>query len=217
MARQYVGLVDCNNFFVSCERLFRPDLARRPVLVLSSNDGCVISRSQEVKDRGIPMGVPYYQIKDKIMEERIAVFSSNFTLYRDLSQRVFSIIKKEVDRFEPYSIDEGFFTVSLSEAERLGEHLKDKVSRAVGIPVSIGMAPSKTIAKLATSVAKKTSGVTVWSLPMWEEQAPQVLVGELWGVGRQRTKALQAAQLLTAADIMHADTAFLKRRFGIEG
>ena len=104
-----IALLDCNNFFVSCERLFRPDLLKKPVLVLSGNDGCVVARSKEVKDMGIPMGVPYFQIKDIIKDNKIAVFSSNFTLYQDISRRVFEIIKGEIGDIEQYSIDECFF------------------------------------------------------------------------------------------------------------
>ncbi|MFM2423981.1 MAG: hypothetical protein RLZZ70_370, partial [Candidatus Parcubacteria bacterium] len=144
---QYVGLIDCNNFFVSCERLFRPDLRAVPVLVLSSNDGCVVARSREIKDMGIPMGVPYFQIKDILKDTGTVCFSSHFALYRDISSRVFSVVREQFSRVEQYSIDEAFFTFeadSLPEAERLLTTLKALVEQRIGIPVTVGAAASKT-------------------------------------------------------------------------
>src|SRR6056297_2417707 len=111
MQKQHIGLIDCNNFFVSCERLFRPDLERVPVVVLSSNDGCVVARSQEIKDMGIPMGVPYFQIKDTLQQAKAMVFSGHIALYRDISRRVFEVVRREVDTMEQYSVDEAFFCV----------------------------------------------------------------------------------------------------------
>jgi DNA polymerase V len=213
----YVGLIDCNNFFVSCERLFRPDLRTRPVLVLSSNDGCVVARSQEVKDMGIPMGVPYFQIKDIIKDNRITVFSSNFTLYRDISRRIFSVVRDICPTFEQYSIDEGFFLVSASEAEALGWRIKDSVARTLGMPVSVGLAASKTLAKYASARAKSSRGVAVVSMSEWVACAPSVGLGALWGVGPGRLRAFTEAGLCSAADLMAADTTLVRRRFGVEG
>lgn len=217
MKKQQVGLVDCNNFFVSCERLFRPDLAKRPVLVLSSNDGCVVARSQEVKDIGIPMGVPYFQIKDIIKDKGVAVFSSNFTLYRDLSQRVFSIVKAECKDFEQYSIDEAFFHAPPGDEENFARYLKDKIGREVGMPVSVGVGSSKTLAKLASRMAKKQGGVYVLAPSFWTKHAYGVRLGELWGVGSGRVRAFTAAGLSTAADVMVTDPASMATLFGVEG
>lgn len=217
MKKTLVGLVDCNNFFVSSERLFRPDLAKRPVLVLSSNDGCVVARSQEVKDIGIPMGVPYFQIKDIIKDKAIAVFSSNFTLYRDLSQRVFSIVKNECKDFEQYSIDEAFFHVESSQADDFARHLRDKIAREVGMPVSVGIAASKTLAKFSSRLAKKQQGVCVLPQSGWSTLAPSVRLGDLWGVGGGRVRSFAAAQLVTASDLMGADGARIVQLFGVEG
>lgn len=212
-----VGLVDGNNFFVSCERLFRPDLQHKPVVVLSSNDGCVVARSQEVKDMGIPMGVPYFQIKDIIKDKQVTVFSSNFTLYRDLSRRVFSVVRNICKTFEQYSIDEGFFLVPAAEAEAVGWQIKDTIARTLGMPVSVGLAPSKTLAKYAGTLAKRGRGVCFLSSADWAVCAPTVGLGDVWGVGAQRLRAFTDAGLQTAADLMVADSALVCRRFGVEG
>lgn len=213
----YIGLVDCNNFFVSCERLFRPDLQRRPVLVLSSNDGCVVARSQEVKDMGIPMGVPLFQIKDIVKDKQITLFSSNFTLYRDISRRVFSVVRGICPEFEQYSIDEGFFVVPRAQAERVGSLIRDTVARTLGMPVSVGLAPSKTLAKHASKLAKRAGGVQVLTVPIWQTRADSVGLGELWGVGSRRAQAFAAADLSTAIDLISADPGLVRRRFGVEG
>lgn len=212
-----VGLVDCNNFFVSCERLFRPDLRKRPVVVLSSNDGCVVARSQEVKDIGIPMGVPYFQIKDTIKDNAITVFSSNFTLYRDISRRVFSTVRDICPAFEQYSIDEGFFLVREVDAESVAWNIKDTVARTLGMPVSVGLAASKTLAKYASVQAKRGPGVYLMSDVEWGVRAPRVELGELWGVGPQRRHAFADAGITTAGELLSADLALVRRRFGVEG
>ncbi len=212
-----IGLVDCNNFFVSCERLFRPDLQQKPVIVLSSNDGCVVARSQEVKDMGIPMGVPYFQIKDIVKDKQIAIFSSNFNLYRDISRRVFSVVREICQTFEQYSIDEGFFRVPAPAAEAMGWQIKDRVARTVGMPVSVGLAPSKTLAKYAGALAKRERGVRLLSTSDWRQRATAVSLGELWGVGAGRMRAFAEAGLSTAGDLLAADPALIERRFGVEG
>ena len=157
------ALADCNNFFVSCERVFRPDLEGKPVVVLSGNDGCVVSRSNEAKALGIKMGVPLYQIKSLVDKEGVVCFSSNFSLYGDLSDRVMSIIRRHTSRFEQYSIDECFFNIDhiLSDQQKAYcEQLVKDIRRGVGIPISIGIASSKTLAKVASKYAKKYAGIT---------------------------------------------------------
>lgn len=217
MEKDPIAVLDGNNFFVSCERLFRPDLIGQPVLVLSSNDGCVVARSQEVKDIGIPMGVPYFQIKDIIKDNTVTVFSSNFPLYRDLSRRLFSLVRQEVSLFEQYSIDEGFFTLPLLSAQETALRLREKIMRTLGLPVSIGVAPSKTLAKLAVQRAKKRTGVEVWDVAQWTALAPTVALGELWGVGARRALAFRSVGLLTAEDVRRAPVGYLRSRFGVEG
>ena len=152
------ALVDCNSFYVSCERVFRPDLKKSPVVVLSNNDGCIISRSDEAKAIGIPMGAPLFKIRDLIKEHNVAIFSSNYALYGDLSDRVMKTLAAIVPDIEVYSIDEAFLDLNDYEdnLEELGYSLRNKVKQYTGIPVGIGIAPTKTLAKLANRIAKKT-------------------------------------------------------------
>lgn len=217
MKQQLVGLLDCNNFFVSCERLFRPDLVGKPVLVLSSNDGCVVARSQEVKDIGVLMGVPYFHIKDIVKKYGITTFSSHFALYRDISRRVFSVLREELGVIDQYSIDEAFFGVS-GDPEDLAKHLKALVQMKVGIPVSVGIAPTKTQAKFANSLAKKSqSGVYVLEKEDWEVRAKSVLLKDIWGVGGKLELRYKQYGLHTVADLLGADPSRIKSLFGING
>ncbi len=199
------ALADCNNFFVSCERVFRPDLWDKPVLVLSGNDGCVISRSNEVKALGIKMGVPLYQIRDLVEKHHIACFSSNFSLYGDLSARVMSLLRKHTTRFEQYSIDEGFITldhVPPAERKTYCESLVREIYQGTGIPVSMGIAPSKTLCKVASKYAKKFPGYNGACMIDTDEKRLKALagfeVGDVWGVGRQTAAKLAALGISTA-------------------
>ena len=199
------ALADCNNFFVSCERVFRPDLWDKPVLVLSGNDGCVVSRSNEVKALGIKMGVPLYQIRDLVEKHHIACFSSNFSLYGDLSARVMSLLRKHTTRFEQYSIDEGFITldhVSPAERKTYCENLVREIYQGTGIPVSMGIAPSKTLCKVASKYAKKFPGYNGACMIDTDEKRLKALagfeVGDVWGVGRQTAAKLAALGISTA-------------------
>lgn len=212
----WIGVLDCNNFFVSCERLFRPDLRTKPVVVLSSNDGCIVARSQEIKDSGIPMGVPYFQVKDKLTKLGTTVFSSHFALYRDISRRVFAVMREELALVEQYSIDEGFFCVE-HDPEGVAHRLKVRVEQAVGIPVSIGVAASKTQAKYVNQVAKKTTGVVVWSPKEWAAATSAIQLGELWGVGSRLALRYRAADLVTVADVLAVDTQSQRALFGLPG
>ena len=199
------ALADCNNFFVSCERVFRPDLWNKPVLVLSGNDGCVVSRSNEVKALGIKMGVPLYQIRDLVEKHHIACFSSNFSLYGDLSARVMSLLRNHTTRFEQYSIDEGFITldhVSPAERKTYCENLVREIYQGTGIPVSMGIAPSKTLCKVASKYAKKFPGYNGACMIDTDEKRLKALagfeVGDVWGVGRQTAAKLAALGISTA-------------------
>lgn len=153
-----IALIDCNNFFVSCERLFRPDLLGKPVAVLSSNDGCIVARSNEVKELGIPMGVPLFEVRDIVEKHRIVLFSSNFTLYRDISARVMSALRDECDSVSVYSIDEAFCVFHDSTPVHTIEALRARIIQKTGIPVSIGLGSTRTRAKLASTVAKRGAG-----------------------------------------------------------
>ena len=199
------ALADCNNFFVSCERVFRPDLWDKPVLVLSGNDGCVVSRSNEVKALGIKMGVPLYQIRDLVEKHHIACFSSNFSLYGDLSARVMSLLRNHTTRFEQYSIDEGFITldhVAPAERKTYCENLVREIYQGTGIPVSMGIAPSKTLCKVASKYAKKYPGYRGACMIDTDEKRLKALagfeVGDVWGVGRQTAAKLAALGITTA-------------------
>ena len=199
------ALADCNNFFVSCERVFRPDLWDKPVLVLSGNDGCVVSRSNEVKALGIKMGVPLYQIRDLVEKHHIACFSSNFSLYGDLAARVMSLLRKHTTRFEQYSIDEGFITldhVPPAERKTYCENLVREIYQGTGIPVSMGIAPSKTLCKVASKYAKKFPGYNGACMIDTDEKRLKALakfeVGDVWGVGRQTAAKLATLGISTA-------------------
>ena len=213
---QKIGVLDCNNFFVSCERLFRPDLKNKPVVVLSSNDGCVVARSQEIKDSGIAMGVPHFQIKDNLKDIGATTFSSNFALYRDISQRVFDVVKSELGSIEQYSIDECFFAVQDNSFETI-LNLKRQVERKVGIPISIGVGCSKTQAKYIIRYAKKTNGIAVLNDEKWSEQANEIRLSEIWGVGTNRSRHFSSYGIVTVADLCNKPESQIKNLFGIEG
>lgn len=214
---KYVALLDCNNFFVSCERLFRPDLKNVPVVVLSSNDGCVVARSKEIKDMAIPMGVPYFQIKDTLKNIGAVAFSSHFALYRDISSRVFDVVRLSFPDIEQYSIDECFFTFDSDNPEEVARALKEQVERLVGIPVSVGVSLSKTQAKYASSVAKKTSGTAVLEADYWQENSSSITLAEIWGVGGGRARNFSEKGIVTIEDLIKLDTSLLARFFGVEG
>ncbi len=216
----FVGVIDCNNFFVSCERLFRPDLHGRPVVVLSSNDGCVVARSQEVKDMGIVMGVPIFQIKDMVKDKGIVTFSSHFALYRDISSRVFAVVKTLLPTMELYSIDEAFFKVEAVTKGELEERLrtiKIEVERQTGIPVSLGVAATKTQAKYANRLAKKAGGVCVLEKNDWATLAPTIPLPTIWGVGRKLDLRYKKAGLHFVQDLITAPKPLVGKLFGIVG
>ncbi len=209
------ALADCNNFFVSCERVFRPDLEGRPVVVLSGNDGCVVSRSNEAKALGIKMGVPLYQIQGLVDKEGVVCFSSNFSLYGDLSDRVMSMIRRHTSRFEQYSIDECFFNIDhipAEEQKRYCEQLVKDIRRGVGIPISIGIASSKTLAKVASKYAKKYAGYHGVCEIRTEEQRQKALagfeIGDVWGIGRKAKAKLAAAGITTALQFAERPATF---------
>ncbi len=211
-----IGLMDCNNFFVSCERLFRPDLIKKPVFVLSANDGCVVARSQEVKDLGIPMGVPFFEVKDMCKKHHITVFSSNFTLYRDISSRVMSALKDEFDRIEVYSIDEAFFEIeNLNEEDIMA--MRERIILKTGIPISFGIAATKTLAKIANAEAKRANGVNILSKEQALEIGGEISCGSVWGIGRQTSAKLSRFKIHTIHDLLNVGLTFMRQHFGVQG
>lgn len=201
------GLADCNNFFVSCERVFNPGLNGRPVIILSNNDGCVISRSNEAKAIGIKMGQPFYQLKEIINRYNVAVFSSNFALYGDMSKRVQKTLQSLVPSTEVYSVDESFLDLRGIEGDKLadmGHYISYVVQRNTGIPISVGISPTKTLAKIASKLCKqypKLNGSCYMYRPQDIEKVLRKFpIDDVWGIGRQFNKMLQSRGIRTAYD-----------------
>lgn len=215
------ALVDCNNFYVSCERLFRPELRGLPVVVLSNNDGCVVSRSNEAKALGIKMGEPFFQVRHHVLENGLEVCSSNYALYANLSARVMRLLRGMAPRIEVYSIDEAFLDVRgmQIDLEQLGRDIRARVLREVGIPVGVGIAPTKTLAKLANWGAKKwpATGGVVDLRPLARQRRLMALadVGEVWGIGRRLSARLGAMGVTKALQLADYDHKTLRRLFNV--
>ena len=235
-----IGLADCNNFYCSCERVFRPDLIGKPVVVLSNNDGCVIARSEEAKELGYKMGDPFYQVKEKLEAEGVAIFSSNYTLYGSLSNRVMSMLSHYSPHIDQYSIDESFFDVDQSMTERFfqdnlkendtflnnesllhqyGARISADVLRAVGIPISIGIAETKTLAKIGSKFAKKYKGYQGCCLIDTDERRHKALslfpIEDVWGIGRQISRKLDYMGIRTAAQFADKKESWVRSHFNI--
>lgn len=235
-----IGLADCNNFYCSCERVFRPDLIGNPVVVLSNNDGCVIARSEEAKALGYKMGDPFYQVKEKLEAEGVAIFSSNYTLYGSLSNRIMSMLSHYSPHIDQYSIDESFFEVDQSMAERFfqenqkenetflnedsllhqyGARISADVLRAVGIPISIGIAETKTLAKIGSKFAKKYKGYLGCCLIDTDERRHKALslfpIEDVWGIGRQIARKLDYMGIRTAAQFADKKESWVRSHFNI--
>ena len=216
----YYALCDCNNFFVSCERVFRPDLEGKPVVVLSGNDGCVVSRSNEAKKLGIKMGEPWFEAKRRLGERQeasVTAFSSNFSLYGDLSSRVMSILAKHTPRLEQYSIDEAFLHcdhLPVHELKPYYEQVVLQIRKWVGIPVSIGLAPTRTLAKIASKYAKQYPAYNGVCIIDTDEKRQKALQGfaieDVWGIGRQAQKKLLPTGIVTAWDFSQRLPEFAK-------
>jgi DNA polymerase V len=220
------ALVDCNNFYASCERVFQPKFNGKPVVILSNNDGCVISRSNEAKALGITMGAPAFQIKELIQEKNVKVFSSNYALYGDLSHRVMKVLNQFTPNLEIYSIDEAFLNfdgMNLSDYHHYGIQMKNRVQKWVGIPVCVGFAETKALSKVANKIAKKfqerTQGVYVIDT---EEKRIKALkwtkIEDVWGIGYRITKKVKLRNINTAFDFVQPQhEAWIKREMGIVG
>jgi len=220
----YYALVDCNNFYVSCERLFNPQLEGRPVIVLSNNDGCVVARSQEAKQLKIGMGEPFFKIRDLCRVHNVAVYSSNYQVYGDISQRIMSVLSGRSPDMEVYSIDEAFLTYPESMSpQALWEHIAETrrlVKKWVGIPTSIGIAPTKTLAKVANDLAKKNRVVGLFDLTS-KSKCDEVLkdypIEDVWGIGRNLSVQLKAMGIYTAGEFAAMDPVIIRRKMGVVG
>ena len=218
-----IALVDCDNFYASCERLFRPDLKKKPIVVLSNNDGCVIARSREAKAMGIKMGVPWFQIKGSYLAKGGQVFSSNFALYGDLSKRVMHVLEGMVNNIEIYSIDEAFLDLQYiqnsNHAYEFGVHCRNMVDQWVGIPVRVGIGPTKTLAKIASHVAKKKIGGTGVFCLHESLQIEHILkhlpINEIWGIGRNLSRRLNDLNIYSSYDLMKMDTRLIRSKFSV--
>ncbi|MBM3617090.1 MAG: Y-family DNA polymerase [Alphaproteobacteria bacterium] len=213
------ALIDCNNFFVSCERLFLPALREKPVVVLSNNDGCVISRSNEAKAIGVPMGAPMFEIRDLLKREKVHSFSSNFQLYGDISNRVMQILQRFSPEVDVYSVDEAFLDLSGTpdgKFEEVGEDIRRTVLQWTGIPVSVGIAPSRTLAKLAAGISKK-QGKTF--LLIEEETLREVRrrtpVEDIWGIGRKLSASLRMAGIGTAEELANTNETWIRQKYNV--
>ncbi len=214
------ALVDCNNFYASCERLFRPDLKSIPIVVLSNNDGCIVARSQEAKDLGIKMAVPLFKAKQEIERHGIQVFSSNYTLYGDISARVMQTLEQFSPNVEVYSIDEAFLDLAgMSGLSEYAQTIRATVIKDVGVPVCVGIAPTKTLSKLANYAAKKfkaTQGVVDLSDPVRQKRLLEITpVSEVWGVGRKLTQRLQSIGVDTASRLAQMDPRYARQSFSV--
>lgn len=214
------ALIDCNSFYASCERVFRPDLAKVPIVVLSNNDGCVIARSYDAKPF-VKMGEPYFQIKHKLRQHGIVAFSSNYALYGDMSERVMSLIESMVPAVEVYSIDEAFADLTgINSLEQFGRQIRAHVLRCTGIPVGVGIASTKTLAKLANHTAKRlqaqTGGVVDITDPAKRDWVLRNTdVAEVWGVGRRMKVHLDGMGIKSAMDLARADPWTLRKKFSV--
>ncbi len=217
------ALVDCNNFYASCEKLFRPDLKDTPVVVLSNNDGCVVARSREAKLLGIKIGVPVFQIKTEMQRHGILAFSSNYALYADLSSRVMRTLEEMAPRVEVYSIDEAFLDLTGIESAlslvEFGQQVRERIGHWIGITVCVGIAPTKTLARLANHAAKKypaTQGVVDLTNPDRQRRLLALVpVDDVWGVGRRLSKRLNALGITIALDLANASPGAIRDQFSV--
>jgi DNA polymerase V len=216
------ALIDCNNFFVSCERLFQPALEGRPVAVLSNNDGCIVARSNEVKALGIPMGVPLFQVRDIVRIHDVKLFSANFELYGDISQRIVQLLREETPLIEVYSIDESFIDLSempIDDRQAWARRVRARILQEVGIPTSIGIASTKTLAKVASTFAK-THGDGTWVVETEAQRMTmleQLPIEDIWGIGRRLAPKLHDRGVSMASQLTEASDAWLRTQFTITG
>jgi len=217
-----IALIDCDSFYVSCERLFKPSLIKKPVIVLSNNDGCIISRSSEAKDLGIKMGEPYFKAKKIITKSNVHVFSSNYSLYGDISRRVMKTLKHFAPEMEIYSIDEAFLNLSIvpdNEILQFGKKIRDTVLRWVGIPTSIGIATTKTLSKIANHIAKKEKSgvVSLVNKKNIDRILEKIEIRDVWGVGRQLSKFYINNGIFNANQLKNISNNWIKKNSNVLG
>ena len=221
---QSIALIDCNNFYASCERIFNPKLIGKPIVVLSNNDGCIIARSKEAKKLGIKMGEPYFKAKNIIEKNKVEVFSSNYSLYGDISQRVMETLSSFSSEVEIYSIDEAFLGLNGFENYELQtycNHIRQTINKWVGIPVSIGVGPTKTLSKIANNLAKKNSnykGVCILENKIEIKKAlQQTFIEDVWGIGRRLSIFLKKYNINTAHHFSEMDRGWVRKNMGVVG
>ncbi len=215
------ALVDCNNFFVSCERVFAPYLNGKPTIVLSNNDGCAIARSEEAKALGIPMGAPLFKFRDIVEAHDVKVFSSNFSLYGDISRRVVDVLHRFAPEVEVYSVDESFvyfpFDITPTDALEWGRKIRDVIWRWVGVPTRVGFGPTKTLAKLANNMAKERSDGVCYVGADYTDLFKKTPIENVWGIGRNNTKKLYSLGVYTVYDFTSKTNAFIRKNFTVVG
>ena len=214
------ALVDCNNFYASCERVFNPKLIGVPVVVLSNNDGCVIARSEESKKLGVKMGTPAFQNEQVFKANGVQVFSSNYALYGDMSARVMNTTRTMVEHMEVYSIDEAFLALDEAQGELFAQELRSRVRQWTGIPVSVGIGTSKTLAKIANRYAKKNpqfNGVFDLTAGEPDEILAKIMCEDIWGIAKRTAEKLAKANITTALDLKHADVPWIRNTLGVVG
>ncbi len=219
-SKKKVALIDCNSFYVSCERLFNPKIQNVPVVVLSNNDGCVISRSVEAKKIGIKMGEPYFKVKDLVKKNNVQIFSSNYSLYGDLSRRVMKVLKGFSDKIEIYSIDEAFLDLSYindDKVEEYGKTIRDRVLKWTGIPTSVGISSTKTLSKVANHVAKKNKAGVIFLKENIDDILKDFDVEDVWGVGKQLSKLYKKNGVNNAYKLKNISNTWVKKSTNVLG
>ena len=215
-----VALIDCNSFYVSCERLFNPKITNKPVVVLSNNDGCVISRSTEAKKIGIKMGEPYFKVKELVKKYNVHIFSSNYALYGDLSRRVMKTLKSFSDKIEIYSIDEAFVDLSHvqeKEIEIYGKEIRERILKWTGIPTSVGISNTKTLSKVANHIAKKNKSGVIYLKDNIDEYLKNFYTSDIWGVGKQLSKLYIKNGIDTAYKLKNISNSWVKKSTNVSG
>ena len=215
-----IALVDCNSFYVSCERLFNPKIQKKAVVVLSNNDGCVISRSREAKDLGIKMGEPYFKVKDLVKRNKVEVYSSNYALYGDISRRVMKVLKTFSPKVEIYSIDEAFIDLSFIDekgVEDYGREIRSRVLKWTGIPTSVGIANTKTLSKVANHIAKKEKAGVIYLNTNIDEKLKKFPIEDVWGVGKQLSKFYHKNNISNAYDLKNVSNTWVKKGTNVLG
>ena len=215
-----IGLIDCNSFYVSCERLFSPKIIDKPVVVLSNNDGCVISRSTEAKQIGIKMGEPYFKVKELVKKYNVKIFSSNYALYGDMSRRVMKTLKSFSNKIEIYSIDEAFIDITQVEEKEIinyGREIRERILKWTGIPTSIGISSTKTLSKVANHIAKKNMSGVIYLKENINEQLENFDISDVWGVGKQLSKLYKKNGIDTALKLKNISNTWVKKSTNVLG